>query len=129
MVILLYIQVRSFLQLPMQGVVLQSYGAGNAPDNRPDLLEVIEDASNREVIILNITQCTRGCVDATYATGKVLAIFRSISVTLHGPLTAVVIWDQAYSRWLGCSLYVCVYWRLLCWVFCLLLYHTFIGIF
>ncbi|XP_033733850.1 L-asparaginase-like [Pecten maximus] len=64
--------VRSFLQPPMQGVVLQSYGAGNAPDNRPEILKVIEGAINLGVIIVNITQCTRGFVDATYATGKAL---------------------------------------------------------
>ncbi|XP_021374778.1 L-asparaginase-like isoform X1 [Mizuhopecten yessoensis] len=64
--------VRLFLQPPMQGVVLQSYGAGNAPDNRPELLKAIEEAINIGVIIINITQCTRGYVDATYATGKAL---------------------------------------------------------
>ncbi|XP_060071945.1 L-asparaginase-like [Ylistrum balloti] len=64
--------VRSFLQPPTQGVVLQSYGAGNAPDNRPELLKAIEEAINIGVIIVNITQCTRGYVDAAYATGKAL---------------------------------------------------------
>ncbi|XP_061173483.1 L-asparaginase-like isoform X2 [Saccostrea echinata] len=64
--------VRAFLQPPMQGVVLQTYGAGNAPDNRPDLLSVLKEASNIGVIILNITQCTKGCVMTSYATGKAL---------------------------------------------------------
>ncbi|XP_022330735.1 L-asparaginase-like isoform X2 [Crassostrea virginica] len=64
--------VRGFLQPPMQGVVLQTYGAGNAPDNRPDLLNVLKEASNIGVIIINITQCTRGCVMTSYATGKAL---------------------------------------------------------
>ncbi|XP_033733849.1 L-asparaginase-like [Pecten maximus] len=64
--------VRSFLQPPMQGVVLQSYGAGNAPDNCPGILRAIKEAIKREVIIVNITQCTRGFVDASYATGKAL---------------------------------------------------------
>lgn len=55
----------------MQGVVLQTYGAGNAPDNRPDLLTVLKEASDIGVIIVNITQCTRGCVSTSYAAGKV----------------------------------------------------------
>ena len=55
----------------MQGVVLQTYGAGNAPDNRPDLLNVFREASNIGVIIINISQCPRGNVSASYATGKV----------------------------------------------------------
>ncbi|XP_022330741.2 L-asparaginase-like [Crassostrea virginica] len=64
--------VRAFLQPPMQGVVLQTYGAGNAPDNRPDLLTVLKEASDIGVIIVNITQCTRGCVSTSYAAGKTL---------------------------------------------------------
>ena len=32
--------VRAFLQPPIQGVVLQTYGMGNAPDTREDLLQV-----------------------------------------------------------------------------------------
>lgn len=55
----------------MQGVVLQTYGSGNAPDNRPDLINILKEAIDIGVIIINITQCTKGCVSASYATGKV----------------------------------------------------------
>lgn len=55
----------------MQGVVLQTYGSGNAPDNRPELINILKEASDIGVIIINITQCTKGCVNASYATGKV----------------------------------------------------------
>ncbi|GFR72428.1 glutamyl-tRNA(Gln) amidotransferase subunit D, partial [Elysia marginata] len=61
--------VRAFLQPPVQGVVLQTYGAGNAPNNRPDLLSLFKDAYNWGVIIVNISQCTKGNVGAAYATG------------------------------------------------------------
>ncbi|KAK5614462.1 hypothetical protein CRENBAI_024375 [Crenichthys baileyi] len=64
--------VRAFLQPPMQGVVLETYGSGNAPDNRPDLLEELSKATNAGVIIVNCTQCLKGTVSPTYATGKVL---------------------------------------------------------
>uniref|UniRef100_A0A3P8U8Y6 asparaginase n=1 Tax=Amphiprion percula TaxID=161767 RepID=A0A3P8U8Y6_AMPPE len=64
--------VRAFLQPPMQGVVLETYGSGNAPDNRPDLLEELKKATDSGVIIINCTQCLRGTVSASYATGKVL---------------------------------------------------------
>ncbi|KAL5008955.1 hypothetical protein ScPMuIL_014536 [Solemya velum] len=64
--------VRAFLTPPMQGVVLQTYGAGNAPDNRPDLLKIFQEATNWGVLIVNITQCTRGSVQASYNTGKTL---------------------------------------------------------
>uniref|UniRef100_A0A8W8I7Y9 asparaginase n=1 Tax=Magallana gigas TaxID=29159 RepID=A0A8W8I7Y9_MAGGI len=64
--------VKAFLQPPMQGVVLQTYGAGNAPDDRPDFLKVLKEASDIGVVIINITQCTKGCVMTSYATGKAL---------------------------------------------------------
>ncbi|KAM4540236.1 60 kDa lysophospholipase [Fundulus diaphanus] len=64
--------VRAFLQPPMQGVVLETYGSGNAPNNRPDLLEEFSKAIESGVIIVNCTQCLRGTVSVSYATGKVL---------------------------------------------------------
>nr|XP_033967409.1 60 kDa lysophospholipase isoform X2 [Pseudochaenichthys georgianus] len=63
---------KAFLQPPMEGVVLETYGSGNAPDNRPRLLAVLKKAINDGVIIINCTQCLRGTVSASYATGKVL---------------------------------------------------------
>ncbi|XP_061599837.1 60 kDa lysophospholipase isoform X2 [Cololabis saira] len=64
--------VKAFLQAPMQGVVLETYGSGNAPSNRPDLLAELKAATDAGVIIINCTQCLRGAVSASYATGKVL---------------------------------------------------------
>ncbi|XP_020775289.2 60 kDa lysophospholipase isoform X3 [Boleophthalmus pectinirostris] len=64
--------VRAFLQPPMQGVVLETYGSGNAPDNRKDLLDELKKATDSGVIIINCTQCLRGTVSTSYATGKVL---------------------------------------------------------
>ncbi|XP_041353074.1 L-asparaginase-like [Gigantopelta aegis] len=63
--------VRAFFRPPIEGIVLQTFGAGNAP-NRKDLLEVFKEASDWGVIIVNITQCTRGAVATSYATGKAL---------------------------------------------------------
>ena len=65
------VQVRSFLQLPIEGVVLETYGTGNAPDNRPDLLAALKEATDRGVIIINTTQCLKGTVSKIYATGEV----------------------------------------------------------
>nr|XP_056707226.1 60 kDa lysophospholipase [Euleptes europaea] len=64
--------VKAFLQSPMEGVVLETYGSGNAPNNRPDLLEELKKATDRDVVILNCTQCLRGAVSLVYATGKTL---------------------------------------------------------
>ncbi|CAM4303751.1 unnamed protein product [Leuciscus chuanchicus] len=63
--------VKKFLQ-KMDGIVLETYGSGNAPDNRPDLLDAIRKATKRGLIMINCTQCLRGTVTATYATGQAL---------------------------------------------------------
>lgn len=64
--------VRSFLQPPMMGVVLQSYGAGNVPSNRADLLSTLREAAERGVLIVNCSQCLEGTVKAAYETGTSL---------------------------------------------------------
>ncbi|KAH9496178.1 hypothetical protein Btru_012210 [Bulinus truncatus] len=76
--------VRAFLQPPVQGVVLQTYGAGNAPNNRPDLLHLFKEACHWGVLILNITQCSKGNVSAAYATGQAL---REIGVIMGADMT------------------------------------------
>lgn len=64
--------IRAFLQPPMQGIVLQTFGAGNIPSNREDLISELKKATTRGVIIVNCTQCTSGSVCEIYETGQVL---------------------------------------------------------
>ncbi|KAI9486266.1 MAG: asparaginase-domain-containing protein [Benjaminiella poitrasii] len=64
--------IRAFLAPPIQGVVLETFGAGNAPA-RPALLAALKEASDRGVVIVNCTQCRKGLVTDAYATGKQLA--------------------------------------------------------
>ncbi|KAI8086569.1 asparaginase-domain-containing protein [Halteromyces radiatus] len=64
--------VRMMLAAPTEGVVLETYGAGNAPA-RPELLQALKEASDRGVVIVNCTQCRKGLVTDVYATGKQLA--------------------------------------------------------
>ena len=64
--------VANFLAPPIRGLVLETFGAGNAPDNRPDLLRALREASERGVVIVNTTQCHRGNVQANYAAGTAL---------------------------------------------------------
>ncbi|OAC97904.1 hypothetical protein MUCCIDRAFT_150841, partial [Mucor lusitanicus CBS 277.49] len=64
--------IRAFLAPPLQGVVLETFGAGNAPA-RPALLAALKEASDRGVIIVNCTQCRKGLVTDAYATGKQLS--------------------------------------------------------
>lgn len=74
-------QVEAFLQPPIEGVVLQAYGAGNVPANRGDLIDAFKDATSRGVIIVTCTQCSRGTVSNLYQTGKVNVF--TFSLILH----------------------------------------------
>lgn len=61
--------VKPILQSNIKGVVLLTYGSGNITINPPDLLNAIKEAVDREVIIINITQCFKGSVNPAYAAG------------------------------------------------------------
>jgi L-asparaginase len=61
------------LQQPLQGLVLETYGAGNAQNNDPRFLELLRDACARGIVIVNCTQCRQGRVEMSqYATGNTL---------------------------------------------------------
>lgn len=69
---MIFSQVRAFLQPPMEGVVIQTYGQGNGPSSRKDIMTALKEACDRGVVIVNITQCSRGVVAPLYAVGKAL---------------------------------------------------------
>jgi lysophospholipase len=49
----------NLMQPPLRGLVLQTFGAGNAPDGNAKLIKALKAASDRGVVIVNITQCTQ----------------------------------------------------------------------
>lgn len=63
-------QVRAFLQPPLKGVVMETFGSGNGP-TKPDLLQELRAAAERGLIILNCTHCLQGTVTSDYAAGMV----------------------------------------------------------
>jgi lysophospholipase len=63
----------NFVREPLRGLVLETYGSGNAPDTRKDLLDVLSAAIERGLVVLNVTQCLRGTVSGAYAAGRALA--------------------------------------------------------
>lgn len=60
--------VRAFLQPPLKGVVMETFGSGNGP-TKPDLLQELRVAAERGVLILNCTHCLWGSVTSRYASG------------------------------------------------------------
>lgn len=57
-----------------RGLVLRSYGVGNAPDANLALMAALDRAVQRGVVVVNTTQCATGSVvQGAYATGAALA--------------------------------------------------------
>ncbi|KAG5645060.1 hypothetical protein DXG03_007150 [Asterophora parasitica] len=63
--------IKAFFMPPIRGVVLETFGAGNAPQ-RADLMEALKEACNRGVVVVAITQCAKGSVSDAYETGRTL---------------------------------------------------------
>ena len=66
--------IRHLLNTPgLKGVVLKTFGAGNGPSD-PWFLTALKEAIDRGVVIVNVTQCSNGCVhQQRYLTGWGLA--------------------------------------------------------
>ncbi|TQP56195.1 asparaginase [Vibrio cholerae] len=65
--------IRNTLLQPVNAMMLLTFGVGNAPQN-PELLAQLKAASERGVIVVNLTQCLAGKVNmGGYATGCALA--------------------------------------------------------
>jgi len=63
--------IRAFCMSPIRGVVLETFGAGNAPQ-RADVMDALKGACDRGVVVVAITQCAKGSVSDAYETGRTL---------------------------------------------------------
>ncbi|WP_414148654.1 asparaginase [Erwinia sp. BNK-24-b] len=82
--------VSNFLRQPVKALILRSYGVGNAPQN-PAFLKELKEASDRGIVVVNLTQCMSGKVNmGGYATGNALALAGVVSgydMTVEATLT------------------------------------------
>ncbi len=81
--------IKNFLQPPIRGLILQTYGMGNAPEDLK-LISALKEANDRGVVIVNCTQCLKGTVNMQdYATGAALAkagVVSGFDMTLEAAL-------------------------------------------
>jgi 60kDa lysophospholipase len=77
--------IKASIQDSTKAVVILSYGAGNVPSNRPEFISELKSASDRGIILLNITQCIIGGASDEYECGKVLT---EAGVVLGGDMTS-----------------------------------------
>ncbi len=97
----------------IKGIVLRTYGAGNAP-SQSWFTDSIADAIERGIVIINVTQCATGGVhDRRYYTGDRLARAGVISgrdMTSEAAVTKMMylfglgLAPAEVRRYLGCSL-------------------------
>ncbi|WP_333608575.1 asparaginase [Arsukibacterium sp.] len=82
--------IRNMLHDPVRALIIKSFGVGNAPQ-RPELLEVLQQAAQRGLILVNCTQCFKGKVNMEgYATGNALkthGVISGFDMTLEATLT------------------------------------------
>lgn len=75
---------------PLQGLILETFGVGNAP-SEPSFLDVLRQANDRGVVIVNVTQCFSSTVNqGDYATGSGLAkagVISGYDMTCEAALT------------------------------------------
>lgn len=77
----------------VKGVILETFGSGNAPRN-PVLLDAIKQAVDRGVVVLNITQCEIGSVAMErYETGRELlnaGVISGFDSTIEAAITKLM---------------------------------------
>lgn len=83
--------IKSLLDSDIQGLVLMTYGIGNAPSNDKFLLKLLKQACDAGIIIVNCTQCNKGAVNMhSYETGQTLletGIINGFDMTPEATLT------------------------------------------
>ncbi|QUM85384.1 MULTISPECIES: asparaginase [unclassified Moritella] len=80
----------NILLQPVKALILLSYGVGNAPQSEA-LLNALEAANQRGIVVVNLTQCIKGKVNmGGYATGDALAqvgVISGYDMTTEAALT------------------------------------------
>ena len=82
--------VKSLVNDNIKALVLLSFGVGNAPQDSA-FIDILNDASKRGMVIVNLTQCLKGQVNmGGYATGNALlncGVISGYDMTLEACLT------------------------------------------
>ena len=94
---------RYMLKAPgLKGVVLKTYGAGNAPTDAW-FVDTVKEAVDRGLVIVNVTQCNNGTVDPLrYETGNALrraGVISGHDLTSEAAITKLMfLFGQGYDR-------------------------------
>jgi L-asparaginase len=94
--------VHAVLNAPgLKAIILETYGSGNAPKD-PALIEQLSEAISRDLVILNVTQCSKGFVEQglyeTSAALQKLGVIGGADMTTEAALTKLMfLLGQGYN--------------------------------
>lgn len=85
---------RHFLQRPLRGIILETYGDGNGPSDNSEFVDAIKRANDQGIVILGCTQCIHGgMTQESYATGTALTqagVIPGRDLTIEAALTKMM---------------------------------------
>lgn len=77
-------QLKVYILYLYLAVIVETYGSGNMPRDRPGILQTLKEANERGVIIINVSQCRKGLVQTSYECGHIL---QTLGVIFAGDMT------------------------------------------